>query len=125
GTVGAGDEPFAAVDRPATGHAVGGRRQHRRIRARARSRLGHGETRADVAGGQRREITLALGRRGDHPEQVHVALIGSGAIERLRSGDAVARALEDTRHSTRAQAESAELYRDLWGEDARTARSLL
>ena len=82
-------QPPSAPDR------AGG--QRRRVRARPGCGFGHGERRADVAAGERREELLLLLRVGDVREHVHVALVGRRDVQRRRAEQRVARRLEHRR----------------------------
>jgi hypothetical protein len=84
--------------------------------------LGHGEARAHLAAGQRREPALALRRIGDPLEHRHVALVGRGAVQRERAEQGVAGLLEDHGLPAHVEPEAAELAGDVRGEDARLAR---
>ncbi len=98
------DEPLAAVDHVVVAVARGGGLQHARVGACAGRRLGHAEARADRAGGERPQPALLLRRRGDRFEQMHVALVGRGDVQRDRTERRIARFLEDDRLSRRARA---------------------
>jgi hypothetical protein len=122
GALGAGDEPLASVDRPAASDSLGPGHQHRGIGAGTWRRLGHGEAGADLSRRQRLEVASALRVVGDDVEEVHVALVGGGAVHRRRSEQSVAGLLEDDRGAPHVEPVAAELGRQLRGEDARLLR---
>ena len=85
-------------------------------------RLGHGEAGADRALDQRAQVPLLL-RLGRHDvQQVHVALVGRGAVERDRAEQAAPRLLEDDGHLAHAEPQPAPLPRDMRRVEARGAR---
>ena len=95
GALGAGDQPFAAVDDEAVAVGLGAHLQHGRIGAGAAVGLGHGEAGAYLAGREALQILLALRGRRDHIEQMDVALVGRMKVQRDGAEDGVAGRLED------------------------------
>ena len=83
--VGAGDEPFAAVDDPFAAAALGAGADHAGIGAAARRRLRHGKGGTHLAVDDRPQPALLLGRRAGAREQVHIAVVGRHAVERQRA----------------------------------------
>ena len=121
GAVGAGDEPFFAVDDVMI--AVLARRgQHRRrIGAGARRGLGHAEAGAGRAGRQRTQpaLLLFLGRHDLH--QMHVAFVGREDMHRDRTEQRIAGFLEHDRLADMVQAEAAPFGADMRRQQARLA----
>ncbi len=107
GAFGAGDEPLVTVELPPPGYPRRARSQRARVGAGAGRRLGHRERRPHVAGDQRTEEALSLRLGRDVGEQVDVALIGRGDVERERSEQGVPSGLEDWSPVDHAEAESA------------------
>jgi len=113
GTLGAGDEPFAAVD-----HVVGTiwcrrRQQHRRIGAGTGWRLGHGKARACVAGDLRPQPAFLLRGARHLLHQMDIAFIRRMDIERCRPQPGIACLLEDDRLFHMAEPEAAEVARGM------------
>ncbi len=121
----AGDEVLVAVDHELALLAPGGRGQHAGIRACTRRRLGHRERRADVAASERSQVPLTLRLGRDDREQVHVALVGGVAVERVRAERRVARSLEDPRHAAVVEPEATEVPVDGRREDPGVASLLV
>ena len=94
GDAGAGDEPFVAVDhpacRPSSPRGCGSCRDRSRRRARARSWR---RTSAPCRRRWARSHLSFCARRSDQREQIHIAVIGRGAIERERAEDRAIRFL--------------------------------
>ena len=107
--VGAGDEPFAAVDHPFAVPAFGAGADHAGIGAAARRRLGHGEGRAHLALDDRAQPALLLGRRAGAREQIHVAVVGRHAVEGERPEDRARGLLVHRRPGDDRQRHAAEL----------------
>src|SRR5213075_3434063 len=91
-----------------------GREHHRRIRYGAGRRLGHREARADFSFDERKQKSFALLRRRVELEQIHVAFVGRGAMQRERPDKTAAGLLEDNAHADGAEPEAAVLARKLW-----------
>ena len=112
------DEPLVSVDHPATVHPDRRCLEHRRVRAGAGRRFGHGEARPDLSSRERRQVPRLLLRVGDGGEQVHVALVGRGAVEGLRAQQAVAGLLEHDTATAHVEPQPTEIARDLRSEEA-------
>jgi ABC-type cobalamin/Fe3+-siderophores transport system ATPase subunit len=67
----------------------------------------------------RLQVALTLGGCRDHVQQVHIPLVGSGAVQGGRSEQAVARRLEDDRGTSVVETGSTELLAQLRSEDTR------
>ena len=103
----------------------GGGRQRGRVGAGARGGLGHREAGPDLAQGERTQVALLLLGGRDGVEQVHVALVGSGDVERERAEQRPARLLEDHGAAAHVEPVPAVLLGDVRREDAGVARGLL
>ncbi len=84
GMRGVGDEPLASVDHVVVAVAADQRLDVGGV-GRRHVRLGHGEGRADLAVQQRLEPALALLRRGEQVQQLHVAGVRRVAVEHFGS----------------------------------------
>ena len=80
--------------------------------------FGHGERRADVAGGQRGEEPLLLLLRGDLGEHVHIALIGCHAVENGGPDRRVSCLLEHRGPEFDRHALAAPLGGHVWSKDS-------
>src|ERR1700682_1979034 len=89
-----------------------------RIGAGARHRLGHGEAGPDLARRERKQVPRALRLAGHLREQVHVAFVGRGGIERLRAEEAAPRFLEHHRDLAPGQPQPAQRLGEGGKEDA-------
>ncbi len=100
------DEPLPAVDHPRV--AVGPSRgeQGRGVAAGPGGGLRHGEGRPGLAPDQRSQEPLPLLGRGHHLEEVHVALVGGGAVEGEGTEGAVAGRLENGRAPAQIESET-------------------
>src|SRR6516165_5433250 len=78
----AGDEPFTAGDDPFAVFLLRARADHAGIRTAARRRLGHCEGRFHLALDDRAQPPFPLRRRADARQEIHVAVIGRGAVDR-------------------------------------------
>src|SRR6185436_12946927 len=90
----------------------------------AGGRPGHSEAGADRAGRQRLQVLLLLLGRRDVLQQVHVALVWSGAVEGERSEQAGPGLLEGDGDAAPVQPKSAEVLWKLRPVDAGLTRLL-
>ena len=117
----AGDEPLAAADHPVVAVLAGGGGEHAGI-GPGPVRLRHREARADLAGGQRAEPLRLLLVVGDDFQQMHVALVGRRAVERLRPEQRVPGGLEHDGHRAHVEPEAAPLLANVRREQPRFLR---
>ncbi|MCO5588369.1 hypothetical protein L7F22_042324 [Adiantum nelumboides] len=125
GAVGAGDEPLPAVDPPAAVDPGGRGGQRVGVGPGAGGGLGHREARAHVPGGERGEVADLLVLRGDPLEQVDVALVGRGDVQRDRAEQRVPGLGEHRGAAAHVQAVPAELGGGVRGEHPRGAGRVL
>ena len=88
-----GDEPLVAVDHPGVAFLLRARADHVGIGAAAGRGLGHGEGGAHLAVDDGPQPFVLLRRRAHQREQIHVAVVGRGAVERERPEDRTIRFL--------------------------------
>ena len=112
---------FRPLIHPVVAVLARGGREHGRVRSRA-VRLGHREAGADLAGGQRAKPLLLLIVVRDDLQQVHVALVGRGAVERVRAEQRVPRRLEHHRHGSGVESEAAPFLADVRRQQPRILR---
>ena len=110
---------------PASGLAVGGGPQRGRVRPGARRRFGHGEAGANPPRHERAQVALLLLRRAHHRQQVHIALVGRGAVHGQRPQRAVARRLQEQGRGREIGPAATELRGCLRSEHACRPRAVL
>src|SRR5262249_29880775 len=111
-------KPLATVNHLEVALTLGTGAHHRGVGTCPWHRLRHGEAGTAVAPSERREITVALGRSPGAQQQVHVALVRSGAVESKGTQGTAAGLLEDGAQADRVEAQSAEFRRQLRRPDA-------
>src|SRR5919106_1953795 len=124
-TLGAGDELLLSVDDPSTLDLPRCGPEHCWIRPRAGRWLAHRETGPHATLSQWTQVPLLLLPRRDELKHPHVALVWSGAVERVRPERAVSGLLIDHRRAAHIESLTTELDRDLRGENPGLAGGVL
>ena len=117
-----GDEPLVAVDHPGVAFLLRAGADHGGIGAAAGCGLGHGEGGAHFAVDDRPQPSLLLRRRSHQREQIHIAIVRRGAIERERPEDRAVRLLIHRRPADDRQRHAAERLGRLRRPQARRFR---
>ena len=125
GPVRARDELLVTVQHPAAVRAPGGGAQRGRVRAGARRRLGHREAGPHLARHERAQVALLLPGRAGHRQQVHVPLVGRGAVGGQRAQRAVSGLLQQQGRGREVGPAPAELRGRLRSQHPRRPRRVL
>ncbi|MNE44592.1 hypothetical protein D3C80_1388260 [compost metagenome] len=111
-----GDEPLNPIDQVVIAVLSRSCLQHSRVGASTRRRLGHTEAGANLTRCQRAQPPFALLVRSHFVEQMHVALVRSGNVQRYRAERRIARFLEEDRLAHMIQAQATQLGGHVTGQ---------